>query len=233
MLAPFCSRGQQIVSQEWYYWIRYYNQATLSKKLTLHTEFDTRRYMNLSKQSQFFTHIHIHRQFKPWLDAAVGFNYNSSKPASNPDLTVPELRPWFEFSLLSTENKKWMYLFRYRQDERFIHNNDRVQLTDGYRFTMRHRFRVMTRASLATFKNGDKLQMRLYDELMVNTVNAPRSFDQNRFSVSFTYLFDKHWSLETGYINILQQRSDGEYFFRHVIRTTLYHRIDLTRNSAE
>lgn len=221
---PFLSNGQEKVTYQWFYWIRYYNVARISDRLALHTEIDNRRYFNPSMQSQFFTHIHLHNRIKPWLDVAAGFNFNLTKfPTTS--LSVPELRPWQEINLLSSAKSKWQFLFRYRLDERFIHNNNTVELTDGYHFNLRHRFRVMVSTTLAKFKNKSLLTLKLYNEIMLNTGDVPRTFDQNRLGVSLEYQFNKRWSIESGYINILQPKSDTEYYDRNVIRTTLYHRI--------
>jgi hypothetical protein len=222
---PLLASGQEIVSHEWFYWVRFYNQVKFIKPYTLHTEIDTRRYLNNSSQSQFFTHIHIHRSIKPWLDVALGFNCNVTKLSTTAGLKVPELRPWQEFTILSSQKRKWPIFFRYRLDERFIHHHNQTELTDGFRFNLRHRFRVGTSTILLNFKDDQNLTLRLYDEIMLNTGDVPRAFDQNRLSVSLEYQFNKKWSLESGYINILQPKSDSEYFERHIIRTTLFYRL--------
>jgi Protein of unknown function (DUF2490) len=222
---PFISNGQQKVTYQWFYWIRYYNQTRINKKFTLHTEIDNRRYLNPSQQSQFFTHLHLHNLIKPWLDVALGFNFNLTRLPSNNSLSVPELRPWQEINVFSNATRKWQFLLRYRLDERFIHNYNTIELSNGYRFNLRHRFRVMASTRLARFKNKSLLSLKLYNEIMLNTGDVPRAFDQNRLSGSLEYQFNQRWSIESGYINILQPKTDTEYYDRHVIRTTLYHRI--------
>jgi hypothetical protein len=223
---PFFTNGQDKVTYQWFYWIRYYNQSRISEKLTLHAEIDNRRYLNPSQQSQFFTHIHLHNRIKPWIDVALGFNFNLTRLPSNTSLSVPELRPWQEINLFSNPVKKSQFLFRYRLDERFIRNNNSVELANGYHFNLRHRFRLMVSTTLAKFKNKSTLALKLYNEIMLNTGDVPRTFDQNRLSGSLEYQLNRRWSVEIGYINILQPKSDAEYYDRHVLRTTLYHRIN-------
>lgn len=223
---PLLASGQEIVSQEWFYWVRFYSQVKFIKPYTLHTEIDTRRYFTNSRQSQFFTHIHIHRRLKPWLDVAFGFNFNSTKQPTNAGLKVPELRPWQEFTINTIRDRKWPLLFRYRLDERFIHNNNQTELTNGFHFNLRHRFRIGTSTRLFELKNGRQLTFRLYDELMLNTGDVPRAFDQNRLSGSFEYQFNKKWSVESGYINIIQPKNDSELIARHIIRTTVFYRLE-------
>lgn len=226
LLIPFYSNGQTTVTHEWFYWVRFYNQFKFRKHYILHTEVDTRRYFSDSRQSQFFTHIHLHRRLKPWLDVALGFNYNFTQQPADPKLKVPELRPWQEITLFSTNKSQWPFLFRYRLDERFIHNNTKDELTDGYHFNLRHRFRVGVSTELANFNDKSNLTLRFYDEVMINTGDVPRAFDQNRISASLEYQFNKRWSVESGYINILQPRTDTEYYDRHVIRTTFFYRLE-------
>jgi Protein of unknown function (DUF2490) len=233
LLLPFYSNGQDNVTHEWFYWVRFYSQFKFIKPYTLHAEIDTRRYFTDSKQSQFFTHIHVHRRLKPWLDVALGFNYNFTQLPTDPKLKVPELRPWQEFTILSRNKSKWPLLFRYRLDERFIHNNNKVELTEGYHFNLRHRFRVGVSTELVSFKNNSNLTLRFYDEVMINTGDVPRAFDQNRLSASLEYQFNKKWSIESGYINILQPKTDTEYYDRHIIRTTLYYRLEQGIQSAD
>jgi hypothetical protein len=170
---------------------------------------------------------------KPWLDVALGFNYNVTQQPTDPNLNVPELRPWQEFTLFTTSKSKWQLLFRYRLDERFIHHNNKIELTEGYHFNLRHRFRVGVSTELANFEDNRNLTLRFYDELMINTGDVPRAFDQNRISASLEYQFNKKWSVESGYINILQPRTDSEYYDRHVIRTTLYYRLEQRAKSGD
>jgi hypothetical protein len=233
LFIPFYSNGQDNVTHEWFYWVRFYNQFKFIKPYTLHTEIDTRRYFTDSRQSQFFTHIHIHRRLKPWLDVALGFNYNITRLPSDPKLNVPELRPWQEFTLFITNKSKWPILFRYRLDERFIHHNNKIELTEGYHFNLRHRFRIGVSTELAKFNNNRALMLIFYDEIMINTGDAPRAFDQNRISASLEYQFNKKWSVESGYINILQPKTDSEYYDRHVIRTTFYYRLEQKAKSGD
>lgn len=159
------------------------------------------------------------------MDVAVAFNVNFTNPPGNTTLIIPELRPWQEVSFFVASKRKWPLQFRYRLDERFIHNNNHVELTNGYHFNLRHRFRVMATTRLLTMDNDRQLTLKIQNEIMLNTGDVPRTFDQNRASISLEYQFNKHISIESGYMNIFQQVTDTQYFDRNVIRTTLYHRI--------
>ena len=50
------------------------------------------------------------------------------------------------------------------------------------------------------------------------------TFDQNRIFAGVEFKLAKSLSLETGYLNQVVRRN-GEYTTFHILRTTLYHRI--------
>jgi hypothetical protein len=220
-IAFYCS-GQQQNTHQGFYWMRYYNEASISKTMVLHTEAENRRQFNPERQSQFFVHIHLHKKIKSWFDVAIGFNYNRTKP--NKTLSIPELRPWQELTL-TYQKKRISVYYRYRLDQRFIHNAAPTELANGYHFNLRHRLRGGINFQAFRASGNWLGTLKIYDELMLNTVNVANTFDQNRLNCSLEYNFNKNFSIETGYMNILQASNSHDYVDRHVIRTTLYHRV--------
>jgi Protein of unknown function (DUF2490) len=209
-------------------WFRYYNQTQLSEKFNLHVEAEERVLFNPTRQFQFFVHAHVHYRLNPWLDLAAGGNFNFTNSTVNTALAVPELRPWQEATLTKKLTERWQFQLRYRLDERFIHQNDKIVLTDGYRFNLRHRFRVQISRPMAEF-NNHTLTLKLSDEVMINTGDVPRPFDQNRFYASLEISLNDRWSIESGYLNLIQPKTDREYYVRNIVRSTLYHRINAIR----
>lgn len=197
----------------------------------MHTEIDDRIYSNPLQQSQFFTHVHLHYKLKPWLDIAGAMNYNLTNLPSNLSVKVREWRPWQEVNLFTDKSKKLWFQFRYRLDERFIQNNNKQELTGGYHFNLRHRFRAQMSTVLIKLEHDRNITLKLYDEVMLNTGDVPRLFDQNRLSGSLEYKMSDHWSIESGYINLIQPITDSEYLQRHIIRTTLHHKIAYRKQS--
>lgn len=226
MGISFQSKSQNTYVQEWQVWFRYYNQAQLNEKLILHTELDERRRLDPWSQAQFFAHVHLHYRLKPWLDVAAGMNYNLTNVlTTNHSLEVAELRPWQEVSLFKNLGRDVLFQFRYRLDERFIQRNDKQVLLDGYHFNWRHRFRIQFSKPIAQFNNNRTLTLKLSEEVMLNSGDVVRVFDQNRIYASLEMKLNNHWSIESGYLNLIQQVTDDVFSERHVIRTTLYHRI--------
>ena len=222
----FQSKSQHTYVQEGQVWFRYYNQAQLTEKLFLHTEIDERRRVNPWRQAQFFTHVHLHYRVKPWVEIAAGMNFNvNTITTASHSLAVPEWRPWQEVSLFKNLGKEVLFQFRYRLDERFIHQNDRQVLLDGYHFNWRHRFRIQFSKPIARFKDDRILTLKLSEEVMLNSGDVARVFDQNRIFASVEMKLNNHWSIESGYLNLIQQVSDDVFSERHIIRTTIYHRL--------
>lgn len=229
VLISVTAFGQDKYIHQGSYWFRYYNQSKLSKNLTLHFEADERRLVNPSRQFQFFTHLHVHYQIKPWLDVAAGGSFIKTNSSKNLTLAVPELRVWQEASITKMISPKWQFQFRYRLDDRFIHNNDKVVLLEGYHFNWRHRFRIQFYREIKKISDTRSLALRISDEIMLNTGDVIHTFDQNRIFTSLEYRFDKHWSVETGYLNLYQSRTDDGFYVRHIIRVTLHHKLDFRK----
>jgi hypothetical protein len=229
-LISFFAFSQDQYTHQGSYWIRYYNQTQISDKTTINFHVDERRLINPSRQFQLFFHAHVNYLIKPWLEVAAGGNFNWTNSSVNTSLRVPEWRPWQEVNLIKSLPKNWQFQFRYRLDERFIHNNDRVELQPGYAFNLRHRFRAQFAYAFKFSSDAREWLLRLSDEIMINSGNVSDDFDQNRIYVSLQYPLSKQWIVECGYLNLLQSRSrDDGFYDRHVTRFTVYHRIDLRK----
>jgi Protein of unknown function (DUF2490) len=227
LLVSGLTYGQGNTTHQTLYWIRYYNQTQLSSKYTLHLEVDERRLISPDLQFQFFTHAHLHRRFSKLIDVAAGFTYATTNSSKNPQLAVPELRPFQEISFSHPISKKIQLQFRYRLDERFIHNNNKLELQDGYNFFFRHRFRLQGSMTVKKFESGKTIIAKLAEEVMLDQgPGAINSFDQNRVYLAAEFQFSK-WSVELGYLNLYQSASGGDYFARDIMRWTVFHRLSL------
>lgn len=222
--------GQSNTSHQTLYWIRYYNQTQFSSTYTLHFEVDERRLINPDIQFQIFSHLHLHRRFSKLIDIAAGFTYAATNSSKNRDLAVPELRPFQEINFSQPISQKIQLQFRYRFEQRFIHNNNKLELQDGYNFSFRHRLRLQGSMTLKKFENGKTIIGKLSEEIMLNQGSiAPSSFDQNRVYVGMEFHFNKKWSMELGYLNQYQLANGGEYFAGDIMRWTVFHRLSLLK----
>ncbi|MFM9839701.1 MAG: DUF2490 domain-containing protein [Cyclobacteriaceae bacterium] len=230
LLSSSLSFGQGTSTHQSLYWIRYYNQTQLSSKYTLHFEVDERRQINPDIQFQLFAHAHLHRRFSKLIDVAAGFTYATTNSSKNPNLAVPEFRPFQEINFSQPISKKIQLQFRYRFDQRFIRNNDKIELTDGYTFSFRHRFRLQCSMTVKKYESGKTIIVKLSDEIMLSQgSNAPNSFDQNRVYAGVEFQFNKKWAVELGYLNQYQSASGNNYFARDIMRWTVFHRLSLLK----
>jgi hypothetical protein len=228
LLASGLSFGQGNTVHQSLYWIRYYNQTQLSASYTLHIELDERRLIDPALQFQFFAHAHLHKRFSKWIDVAAGFTYATTNSSKNPNLAVPELRPFQEINFSQPISKKIQLQFRYRFEQRFIHNNNKLELQDGYNFFFRHRFRLQGSMTVKKFESGKTIITKLSEEIMLDQGSgAINSFDQNRVYLAAEFQFNKKWSVELGYLNLYQSASGGDYFARDIMRWTVFHRLSL------
>ncbi len=212
--------AQKITTHESMYWLRYYNQWTLNKNLIWHNEVDNRRLFDNGIQNQVIAHSHLHYKWSNW-EPAVGMTFSwqhSYNSTSEHTLTVPEIRPFQEINHRTKLSSKLSVQQRIRLDERFIHNTQAGELTDGYTFVFRARYRIFI-----TYQLNEKIALKANDELFVNTKGL--WFEQNRIYAGIEYSFSKKLGSEIGYMYLHQQRKESLFTDRNIVRLTIYHRI--------
>jgi hypothetical protein len=195
------------------------------------TEIDHRRFYEGNTQHHTIQHNHLHLRINPSVDVAIGqtFSWQDSQfPDAIIKLTVPEIRPFQEVNAVQKINKKVVFSTRVRIDERFIRKNDGVQLLEGYNFNMRYRLRLQYQFFLWKKQNAN---LKISDELMVNSGKNVNFFDQNRVYIAYEHNFTKKFSAELGYLRWYQQRAQFDtYFQRDIVRLTLFKKINFAKN---
>jgi Protein of unknown function (DUF2490) len=233
LLSSITAVSQKNITNQSLYWLRYYNQLSINKKLTWHNEIDDRRFFDANKQHHLIMHSRLHYKFFQNVDAALGMTYSLQSPqdpASTSELVIPELRPVQEINIVNPVTKKFSLQHRFRIEERFIHKNDGKTLLDGYDFNFRFRYRLQVNYIISKIEEKKPLTLKIAEEIMVNAGEhiVYNSFDQNRLYVGFEKSLGKGFSAELGYLYWFQQRSSGnQYFERDIMRFTLYHKIKL------
>lgn len=227
------AQTKQVTNQS-LYWVRYYNQLSFNNKWTWHNEIDERRFFENNRQQQLIMHSKLHYSFLKNADIAVGFTYSLQSPqdpnATN-QLVIPELRPVLELNFNTPITTKLSIQQRIRMDQRFIHANNGKELSDGYDFNCRFRYRLQLSYKLTSDINKLPLTLKLQNEFMLNIGKnfINNQFDQNRIYAGFEQEFNKNFSVELGYLYCYQQRASGYQFFnRDIIRLTIYHKIKLS-----
>jgi hypothetical protein len=220
--------AQKAVINQNLYWIRYFNQLSLSEKFTVHTEFENRSFFEGNQQHHLIVHSRIHAKVYQNTEVAFGLSYSRQSPQdpnSTVSLVVPEIRPNQEITYSNAISKRFNIQQRFRIDERFIRKNDGKVLMDAYKFNLRFRYRLQLAYK---FKTELPLTLKIANEIMINAGKQIiyNQFDQNRIYTGLEKGLNKNFSLELGYKYWYQQRTSGNQFFeRNIIRLTANHKM--------
>lgn len=212
--------AQVTTTYESMYWLRYYNQWTISQKWVWHNEVDNRRLFNNSIQNQVIAHSHLHYRAGAW-EPAIGMTFSwqhAYNPVSAHTLTVPEVRPFQEINHRTKLSRKASLQQRLRLDERFVHNTESGEITTGYTFSFRPRYRIQL-----NYQISEKIMLKANDELFVYL--RKQWFEQNRIYTGIEYSCTKKLGIELGYMHLYQQRKADAFVMRHIGRLTLHHRL--------
>lgn len=227
-LLSFTRVYSQHVEHQALYWIRYFNQISVSPAVQWNNEIENRRFFNPDVENQLLINSHLHYSWKKW-DVGGGLTLSwifAQRPELQYDFAIAEIRPFAE---ISNEQQvvKITLQNRIRLDNRFIQNNPEVSVWEQSYYILRIRYRAQVTIPLKKDdKEIPKISLRLSDEIMFNT--KENVFDQNRIDVTFNFHLSKHFSIEPGYVYLFQHRLKiNEYFSRNVLRFSLIHRIAL------
>ena len=165
---------------------------------------------------------------------SVYFYKIQTTPNAIVKLTVPELRPHVEFAYKQKLDKVTLD-HKYRAEARFFHstNQARTELEDGFEFgNFRFRYRLQATIPLLKVDESRTLEFKISDEININAGNkiSKNVFDQNRIFVGINYDLLTNLNFEVGYLNWFQQRPNGDFYNRNIIRFSVFHEISLKEN---
>ena len=200
------------------YWTRLYVRVKLNDKWSWQTEAENRRFLGKNQALQFIAQTHIHRKLSNHAfarnvttEGALGFTYSA---VWKNGLVVPEWRIFQELSAFQHLSQQLRLSHRLRIEERWFHNASKTELTEGYYFKQRFRYRAQL-----DWQFSEKWVLKINDELMYNYNN----FDQNQTYAGIEYKFRKDCSIELGYLKMLQKRSNNAgYLSRDNVRLTIF-----------
>jgi len=218
--------GQSQTLHQNLYWIRYYNQLYLSKRLHWNNEFDNRRFFHPDLENQFIIHTHLRYKIKSTeLAAGSSFSWQYTQDPEKDAVTVPEIRPFQEVAYTHQLSQRWALQHNLRVDERFIRNHTTAELLPGYEFLFRFRYRIQV--SYVVKENQAKntsITIRASESIFVN--DRYNTFDQNRIYLGAIVQLNKKLSLEGGYMDVYQHRlNNNVYLSRPTVRFTMYHKL--------
>ncbi len=128
-----------------------------------------------------------------------------------------------------TEEGRVTVLHRIRTEQRWRDQvvNDEVVGSKVFSF----RLRYLASFQINVFKDTTKPSLVVSDEVLVQYAPSLvyNTFDQNRFFVGIRVPLGKNLSLDTGYMNVLQQRAAGNiYDVSNVFRIFVYWNVDFS-----
>jgi hypothetical protein len=224
LIFTFFQTPAQIHSQL-LYWTRYQLTVNFSPAVYWTSEADNRRFIDPDVENQLIFHSRLHYLKGPW-DFAGGLTLSyafSQKPEDGYERVVAEIRPVAEVSH-ELRLKGITLMNRFRIDNRFFEVSESESIWENSRYVFRWRYRLQARIPLKMNEQRQVIGLRVADEIMFN--HTENFFDQNRIYCTADFGLNKKFTLEAGYIYIYQRRFGMEEFFsRHVMRTSLLHKI--------
>ena len=236
-MAGFASPalGQKQITHQSQNWIRYYGKYKLSDNWNINLEIEDRRYFKHHRQSNWLLpRIAVERKLGKGWAAGAGFTYylssNPGDPSQETAVTVPELRP-HQYLTSSQSLGDLNVSHRFQFEERWIHNSTASELTHGYHFQGRARYKFQLKYPLIKQKTeAGTLSAVAFDEILLNVGHSivANTFDQNRVYFALNYGISRAFQVELGYMSQLQERSSGTaYYNRDIGRLTIYHSLKL------
>jgi len=226
-IKAFAQESDKNISNQYCIWLRYYNKFSLGQRWQLHSEWELREFVSTGRLYQWvLPRLHLHYSIREDIDVGAGACYFLHALPQEADQEVEmirqEIRPHQEIN--TDQNLGRIKLsHRYKAEERFFVRT----ADDAADFIFRLRYKCQVQLSLGKI-SGTPLALVLYDEVMFNWGNGVSAgpFDQNRIFAALLFRMSESWSVETGYMNLFQQRSSPHNFYnRHILRMTFNHNV--------
>ncbi len=238
-LISLSIQAQKKIDHQQLIWYGYYNTLKFNENWSLLSEIQQRQFYNPTAQHQLVFRSNLERKITGNWNISGGLTYflqNPNNPNSESNLTVPELRPDVGF-----KNKQRIGFLtinhRYKAEARFFHDVENNRLVGGFRFSnFRFRYQLGLDFSLWKKEEKEKLSFKVKDEIMFNVGKkvVKNTFDQNRIYLALNYKLNDTYAVEMGYMNWFQQQKTGvDFYNRDIVRFSLFHTIDLKKNSND
>jgi hypothetical protein len=231
---PNLTMAQKIVIPQELIWLSYFNTLKIKEVWVVQTDIQQRFFTDPVQQHQLVFRSQVGRKVGENRTAFVGLCYflqSPNDPKASSKLMVPEWRPHIEWAH-QQKLKRFRLDHRYRAEARFFRNTDinRTALEEGFHFgNFRFRYRAAATIQLWEWKPNCHLNLRVSDEIQLNAGrNIDRNvFDQNRLYGGVQWELSPQLALEAGYLNWFQQRTNGEFYQRHILRFSVFQTIVL------
>jgi len=240
LLSPIITMAQnsRVVANQWNGWAMYFGNHKLSKKFSLHTEYQWRRSDVVINWQQSLTRIGLDYNVNDNVVTTAGYGFITTYAYGEQPVafTFNEHRVW-EQLMLKNKSGRFNFIHRFRLEHRWLEQlkagGDGNPVNNGYLYKNRARymFRVNIPLNKSSMEKG-VLFISLYDEVFVNfgkNVNL-NIFDQNRAYAALGYQILKNANIQLGYMNQFIQKSDGVHLeSNNTLQLALTYNFDFTK----
>ena len=220
-------QGQSIVRQD-LLWLRYYNKLKFSDRLSLHTEFEERMYINPYRIHQrLLPRTALSYTTKQNVNINFGFTYFQQylpHDALETPFLFNELRP-HQSVTMSNKLTHFTFKTRLQLEERVIQENNQT-----WDFIIRERILVQMDIPIIRNEKLNRLEAVVFNELMIQQGDGLRYnfFDQNRMGAGLKSSINQAFQIEAVFFKWYQQRAAlVDFFNRNIVRLSLIHTIQL------
>jgi len=193
-------------------WLQTFNTISLDKKWSVHLEYQWRRTEGLKYWQQSLLRVGVNRKLNDNIIAHIGYAWVETFPYGDYPIanngTFPEHRIYEQISFRQPINK-FLFVHRFRIEQRWLGRVKAGTDREIEEWLFVHRFRYQFRTQYPIYTKGDKqFYAAAADEIFIGAGKnlGTNIFDQNRIFLLTGYKFNKHFSVEGGYMNqTLQQ----------------------------
>lgn len=227
IFSPYSSKALENRNLAWF---SYSNTLKFNQHWSLNNDISERLFMSPFAQNQVIYRLKVSKKlwkkslwdFSPGI--AFSFQNTPQNPYRNQSLIIPEIRPQIEFNG-KQKLSKISFQHRFRLESRIFHHtsSDKKELTKGFYYkNARFRYLLAINIPILTFKDNQKLQLKVGDEIHLNLLakSTINTFDHNRFFSSLIIDVAPNTSIETGY-QLWYKENTISHFFRLGISQTI------------
>lgn len=189
-------------------WVQLFNTINLTKKWSIHAEYQWRRERGLQGWQQSLLRIGINRKVNENISVHAGYAWVETFPYGDFPIaaagTFPEHRIYEQISFRQPI-QKWTFTHRFRIEQRWLGRIKPVTDREIEEWLFLHRFRYQFRTQ---FSFSPKWYAVAADEIFIGAGKnvGINIFDQNRIFLLAGCKLNKYISIEAGYFNqTLQQ----------------------------
>ena len=202
-------------------WYVYNGDHQLSRKWTLHTEYQWRRIDFIKRWQQSLARLGLDYQVREGVQIGAGYTHFTTFPyGEHPvaDEGVPTMEHRLHQQVQWADTLGWLLLsHRVRLEQRWLGQaaEDNPRQIAGWEFQNRIRYQIQADIPLQgpTLDKGE-WYFTCFDELFIGFGRnvGDNVYNQNRILAGLGYQVNDHFQVELGYLNQITQHAEGDPF---------------------